>query len=65
MSNDISELKRLAGITDTRGKSINPDPPNRSQLNKNIKPGTNEWFKQNFPINDYQMPVGFRGRKKK
>lgn len=61
---DLTALKRLAGIVDSRGKSFNPEPPNRSQIDKNIKPGTDEWFKANFPLNDMQMPVGFRGRKK-
>ena len=56
------ELKRLAGIVDSRGKPTHMEPINRSRVNS--KPGTDEWFKQMFPVNDLQMPVGFRGRKK-
>ena len=59
---DLDQLKRLAGITDRRGKSVVPQPINRSKIT--AKPGTDEWFKQSFPVNDLQMPVGFRGRKK-
>lgn len=55
-------MKRLAGIVDGRGKPTHMEPVNRSQVT--AKPGTDEWFKQMFPVNDMQMPVGFRGRKK-
>lgn len=56
------DLKRLAGITDYRGKPTHTEPVNRSNIT--AKPGTDDWFKQMFPVNDMQMPVGFRGRKK-
>jgi hypothetical protein len=56
------ELKRLAGITDHRGISTSPEPIDRSKIT--AKPGTDEWFKAMFPVNDMQMPVGFRGRRK-
>lgn len=56
------DLKRLAGITDRRGMPTHSEPINRSNIT--AKPGTDEWFKQMFPLNDMQMPVGFRGRKK-
>lgn len=56
------DLKRLAGITDYRGKPTHMEPINRSTIT--AKPGTDDWFKQMFPVNDMQMPVGFRGRKK-
>ena len=55
-------MKRLAGIVDSRGKPTHMEPINRSQVT--AKPGTDDWFKQMFPVNDMQMPVGFRGRKK-
>lgn len=57
-----AELKRLAGITDHRDKPTHIEPINRSKVT--AKPGTSEWFKSMFPVNDLQMPVGFRGRKK-
>jgi hypothetical protein len=56
------DLKRLAGIVDSRGKPTHMEPINRSGIT--AKPGTDEWFKAMFPVNDLQMPVGFRGRKK-
>lgn len=59
---NIDELKRLAGITDSHSRSTCPDPVKHSDVT--AKPGTDEWFKQSFPLNDFQMPVGFRGRKK-
>lgn len=59
---NTEELKRLAGITDYRGKITHNEPINRSGIT--IKPGTDEWFNAMFPVNDMQMPVGFRGRKK-
>ena len=59
---NLDDMKRLAGIVDSRGKPTHMEPVNRSQVT--AKPGTDEWFKQMFPLNDRQMPVGFRGRKK-
>ena len=59
---DITDLKRLAGITDRRGVTVQRNEIDRSKIN--AKPGTTEWFKAMFPLNDTQMPVGFRGRKK-
>ena len=59
---NIDDMKRLAGIVDSRGKPIHMEPINSSGIT--AKPGPDEWFKQMFPINDLQMPVGFRGRKK-
>lgn len=59
---NIDDLKRLAGVTDFRGKPTHMEPINRSGIT--AKSGTDEWFKQMFPVNDMQMPVGFRGRKK-
>lgn len=56
------DLKRLAGITDHRGVATHDEPIDRSKIT--AKPGTDDWFKQMFPLNDRQMPVGFRGRKK-
>lgn len=59
---NTDDLKRLAGIVDSRGKPTHMEPFNRSGIT--AKPGTDEWFKAMFPVNDIQMPVGFRGRKK-
>lgn len=59
---DTNDLKRLAGIIDHRGVPTHGEPIDRSRVT--AKPGTDEWFKQMFPLNDRQMPVGFRGRKK-
>ena len=59
---NIDDMKRLAGITDFRGKPTHVEPINRSGVT--AKPGTDEWFKAMFPVNDMQMPAGFRGRKK-
>ena len=59
---NLDELKRLAGVTDHRGIPTHSDPIDRSKIT--ARPGTDEWFKAMFPVNDMQMPVGFRGRKK-
>jgi hypothetical protein len=59
---NIDDMKRLAGITDFRGKPTHMEPINRSGIT--AKPGTDEWFSQQFPLNDTQFPAGFRGRKK-
>lgn len=59
---NLDELKRLAGITDYRGMSTSSEPIDRSKITATS--GSREWFKQMFPLNDMQMPVGFRGRKK-
>ena len=56
------DIKRLAGITDRRGIATHDEPIDRSKIT--AKPGTDDWFKQMFPLNDRQMPAGFRGRKK-
>lgn len=56
------DLKRLAGIVDSRGKPTHMEPINRSRVTAKL--GTEEWFSAMFPINDLQMPAGFRGRKK-
>lgn len=55
---NLDELKRLAGVTDHRGMSTVSAPASRDTA----RPGTEEWFKR--PVNDMQMPTGFRGRKK-
>jgi hypothetical protein len=55
---DLADLKRLSGITDHRGMSTVSEPANRVMA----RPGTEEWFKR--PVNDMQMPAGFRGRKR-
>ncbi len=64
---NLNDLKKLAGINDSRGMSVTNEPINRGKVmaENNIKPGTDEWFKLWFPTNDFQMPTGFRGRVKK
>lgn len=59
---NLDDIKRLAGIVDSRGVPTHDEPIARGKIT--AKPGTDEWFKQMFPLNDRQMPVGFRGRKK-
>lgn len=59
---NLDDMKRLAGIVDSRGVPTHNEPIVRSKVTAN--PGTDEWFKQMFPLNDRQMPAGFRGRKK-
>jgi len=55
---NLDELKRLAGIIDHRGINTVSESDNRVTA----RPGTEEWFKR--PVNDMQMPIGFRGRKR-
>jgi hypothetical protein len=62
MTDAIQDLKRLAGVTDYRGKPTSTIPVDRSKIT--ATPGTDAWFKAMFPVNDMQMPAGFRGRKK-
>jgi|TARA_B110000438_G_scaffold237164_1_gene234481 hypothetical protein len=57
-SDDIYKLKYLAGITDKQGNKLFPEQAasgsnisiigsekGKTQREKNIKPGTDEWFK--------------------
>jgi hypothetical protein len=65
----ISELKKLAGIkTESYGEVTSERASNFKEIEreKNIQPGTDEWFKLWFsrPLLTGEMPVGFRGRKK-
>jgi hypothetical protein len=59
---DLSDLKRLAGAADFRGGSTSSEPVDRNKITAKL--GIDGWFKQMFPVNDIQMPVVFRGRKK-
>lgn len=75
---DISELQRLAGITNefTGYKAYEPEGSNISvtgtekrqiEREENIQPGTEEWFKLWFSRPYWtgpqlDMPKGFRGR---
>ena len=59
---NLDDIKRLAGIVDNRGVPTHDEPIARVKIT--AKPGTDEWFTQMFPLNDRQLPVGFRGRKK-
>jgi len=59
---NLDDIQRLAGIVDNKGVPTHAEQPNRSKVT--ARPGTDEWFNQMFPLNDRQMPAGFRGRKK-
>lgn len=64
VSEDIDQLKKLAGITNT---VLSPVPVlNKGAVmrEQNIKPGTKEWFNLWFPLDDSRFPAPFRGRKK-
>jgi hypothetical protein len=66
---NIAELKKLAGISvQSYGEATSERATNFRQIerDKNIEPGTDEWFKLWFskPLLTGEMPVGFRGRKK-
>jgi hypothetical protein len=73
---DISELKKLAGITEFQGYkpyneniSVTGTEKKRIERERNIEPGTDEWFKLWFSLPHMtgalnQQP-GFRGRKRK
>jgi hypothetical protein len=66
---DINDLKKLAGIkTESYGQVTSQRASNFKQIEreKNIQPGTDEWFQLWFskPLLTGEMPVGFRGRKK-
>lgn len=66
---NIEELKRLAGIPkNSYGYETSKQATNFREIEreKNIKPGTDEWFKLWFskPLLTGEQPVGFRSRKK-
>jgi hypothetical protein len=71
---DLDELRRLAGIntfkglTPYEGSNISVTGNEKGQLmkEKNIQPGTDDWFQLWFarPYLTGERPVGFRGRKK-
>ena len=54
---NLDELKRLAGITQRQAIT----PASKEVFDNRFK---NDPFK-NFPVNEFNFPVGFRGRKKK
>ena len=64
----LDELRKLAGITQStqpkENMSITGTEKARIQRKKNIKPGTEEWFKLWFS-RPYMTGAGFRGRKKR
>jgi len=66
---NLTELKKLAGIRETSyGQATSERATNFRQIEreKNIKPGTDEWFQLWFskPLLTGEMPTTFRGRKK-
>lgn len=73
---DITELKKLAGITEFKGYkpyneniSVTGTEKKRIEKEKNIEPGTDEWFKLWFSLPHMTGALnhqpGFRSRKKK
>ena len=74
--NELNELRRLAGIDQNSpgiksplsgsNTSITGTEKKKIEREKNIKPGTDEWFSLWFerPGLTGQMPTGFRGRKR-
>lgn len=73
---DINELKKLAGITEFKGYkpyneniSVTGTEKKRIEKEKNIEPGTDEWFKLWFSLPHMTGALnhqpGFRSRKKK
>lgn len=67
---DLNDLKKLAGITEFSGYheyTVNTTVNKRkTEIENNIKPGTDEWFKLWFSNNGPQLNMsrGFRGRTK-
>ena len=69
---EIEDLKRLAGINEFKGYteytlenlSISGTEKKKIEREKNIQPGTDEWFKLWFSLPGLTGNNGFRGRKK-
>ena len=75
---DIERLKQLAGVNEYKGyteytlENISQTGTEKREIEreKNIKPGTDEWFKLWFSLpkmggGAVNMPQGLRGRKRK
>jgi hypothetical protein len=70
----IDDLKKLAGINEFKGYqpyggsniSITGNEKRQIEKERNIKPGTDEWFKLWFslPYLTGEKPIAFRERKK-
>jgi hypothetical protein len=64
----LAELRKLAGIKTSLGAetSQHASELHKIEREKNIRPGTEEWFKLWFarPFLTHEMPTGFRGRKR-
>jgi hypothetical protein len=75
MMDEIQQLKRLAGINEFKGYSayegsnisVTGTEKKRIERERNIQPGTPEWFQLWFTIPGLTGPLsqqpGFRGRK--
>jgi hypothetical protein len=73
---ELENLKRLAGINEFKGYSayegsnisVTGSEKRRLEREKNIKPGTDEWFQLWFSLpymtGALNQKPGFRGRKK-
>ena len=70
---DIERLKQLAGVNEYKGyteytlENISQTGTEKREIEreKNIKPGTDEWFSLPKMTGAVNMPQGFRGRKRK
>jgi hypothetical protein len=69
---DLNDLRKLAGINDPKPTaegsniSVTGSEKRRIERERNIKPGTKEWFQLWFslPYLTGEKVPGFRGRKK-
>jgi hypothetical protein len=71
---ELEYIKKLAGVNEFKGYapyegsniSVTGTEKRRIEKEKNIKPGTDEWFKLWFslPYLTGEKPVAFRGRKR-
>lgn len=74
---DLDDLRKLAGINEFKGYtpyegsniSVTGTEKRRIEREKNIQPGTEDWFKLWFTVPGLTGPLsqqpGFRGRKKR
>jgi hypothetical protein len=71
---ELEYIKKLAGVNEFKGYapyegsniSVTGTEKRQIEKEKNIKPGTDEWFKLWFslPYLTGEKPVAFRGRKR-
>jgi hypothetical protein len=68
---NLDELKKLAGVQNTKTSlgqqtSQHATDLHKQEREKDIKPGTPEWFQLWFarPFLTHEQPSGFRGRRR-